>query len=598
VKRLDRRGWIIAAALAIVVAAGCDEARRSDRSPARPNVVVIVTDDQGFGDLGWTGNPVLRTPNLDRLAREGVVLERFYAEPVCAPTRAGLLTGRYAYRTRVVDTYRGRAILDPQERTLAEWLGEAGYRCGIFGKWHLGDNAPSRPIDQGFQDALVHRGGGIGQDSDPPGGSSYYDPVLFRDGQPVQTQGYCSDVFTDAALRFIEANASRPFYVHLAFNVPHVPLEIREGVERWKAVVSAARGELNLEDDPAAIETTARVYAMVETIDRNVGRLLGRLRDLGLDESTLILFLTDNGPQQRRWNAGLRGLKGSVYEGGIRVPFAARWPGRLPAGRQVAVPSHVIDVVPTVLEACGIELSEPELQLDGRSLWSLWTGQAETVPERYLFAQWHRGDVPVEGRGCAVIGSRWKLVQAAGTAENRPFEARWQLFDLSEDPAETQDRAVENPEEVERMREVYRRWFAGVTSRGFDPVRIWVGSETESPVVLTRQDRRGGRGIDGAEAGATETAAGRLKSGWYLDVVRGGRYRLDVVWDDGSGRVELEAGGVVREVEVTGTRDRATGGLVLLEAGPARLDAVARGAGGNQTAARYVRLERLEESAP
>ena len=189
---------------------------------------MIITDDQGHGDLGVHGNPKIRTPHLDQLARQSVRLDQFHVMPVCAPTRACLMTGRYNYRTRVVDTFMGRAMMDPQEVTLAEMLGPAGYRTAIFGKWHLGDNYPLRAIDQGFQEALVLKGGGIGQPSDPPGGSSYFDPILQHNGRPVKKAGYCSDVFTDAAIDSSTANRARPFFVYLAFNCPHTPLEVPE----------------------------------------------------------------------------------------------------------------------------------------------------------------------------------------------------------------------------------------------------------------------------------------------------------------------------------------------------------------------------------
>src|SRR5262245_2707587 len=189
-----------------------------------PNVLVIITDDQGHGDLGFHGNPKIRTPHLDQLARQSVQLTYFYVSPVCSPTRSSLMTGRYNYRTGVVDTFLGRSLMYPDEVTLAEMLGAAGYRTGIFGKWHLGDNYPMRPIDQGFQEALVLRGGGIGQPSDPPGGSSYFDPVLQHNGRQEKKAGYCSDVYTDAALEFIKAGSDRPFFVYLPFNCPHAPL--------------------------------------------------------------------------------------------------------------------------------------------------------------------------------------------------------------------------------------------------------------------------------------------------------------------------------------------------------------------------------------
>src|SRR5947209_5277848 len=284
----------------------------------RPNVVLIMTDDQGYGDLGLHGNDKIKTPNLDALGRESVRLTRFYVSPVCAPTRASLLTGRYNYRTGVVDTYRGRAMMHPDEVTLAERLVKAGYRTGIFGKWHLGDNAPLRPIDQGFQEALVLKGGGIGQPSDLPGGSHYHDPVLLHNASPRRYEGYCSDVFTTAALDFLTDSAGSPFFLYLAFNCPHDPLEPPEaeydayrkehlGANQFPAVGNPL--PRSLDED-----RTARVYAMVANIDTNVGRLLSAIEAKGLADSTIVVFLTDNGPAFPRYNAGLRDVKGSVYE--------------------------------------------------------------------------------------------------------------------------------------------------------------------------------------------------------------------------------------------------------------------------------------------
>src|SRR5262249_3570635 len=259
----------------------------SEAPPARrPNVLLVITDDQGHGDFGVTGNPVIKTPNLDRLARGSVWLTRFHVSPVCSPTRSSLLTGRYNYRTRVVDTFLGRSMMDPEEITLAERLAAAGYRTAIFGKWHLGDNYPLRPIDQGFQEALVLKGGGIGQPSDPPGGSSYFDPVLQHNGRQVKVPGYCSDVFTDAAIAFIAASQVRTFFVYLAFNCPHAPLEVPESYLRPYQEMHLANDQFPAPGHPLPApldpEATARVYGMVTNIDDNIGRLLARLDEIGL----------------------------------------------------------------------------------------------------------------------------------------------------------------------------------------------------------------------------------------------------------------------------------------------------------------------------
>ena len=485
-----RRAWWLAA-----LVFGCCGRVSATGQAERPNVVLILADDQGYGDVGWHGNPILKTPHLDALAREGVELRRFYVSPVCAPTRASLLTGRYNYRTRVVDTYQGRAMMDPDEVTLAEYLAQAGYRCGIFGKWHLGDNYPMRPADQGFHESLVHRGGGIGQASDPPGGSSYFNPILSRDGVLEKTEGYCSDVYTDAAIRFVDAHKGGPFFVYLAFNAPHVPLEVPQAAfepymkEDLNAVTFAAA-------DPKTprsrtLETTARVYGMVANIDANVGRLVRHLRQLGLEENTLILFMTDNGPQQARFNAGLRGLKGSVFEGGIRSVGVLRWPGTLEKGKTIVAPVAHIDITPTILDACGVAPANGP-KLDGRSVWPLVTGRVAELSERPFFTQWHRGNRPEPGKACAVVTERWKLLQPQGVPEGSPLpEDGWMLFDLEEDPFEKHDLAAQHPQRVAEMKRMYDAWFADVSAtRGYDPPRIVIDSAHENPTFLTRQDWR------------------------------------------------------------------------------------------------------------
>ncbi|HOZ46929.1 MAG TPA: arylsulfatase [Candidatus Hydrogenedentes bacterium] len=447
-----------------------------------PNIVLILTDDQGYGDLGRHGNPHLKTPNLDRLHDTSVRFERFYVCPVCSPTRAGLMTGRYNYRTGAIDTYLGRSMMYSDEVTLAEILVEHGYRAGIFGKWHLGDNYPMRPMDQGFQESLVHRGGGLCQPSDWPG-NSYFDPILSRNGKDEKTSGYCTDVFTDAALRFIEENRNRPFFVYLATNAPHTPLEIGE---EWAAPYRAA----GLPDD------LAKVYGMIANIDANIGRLLDRLQEWSLDENTLVFFITDNGPQGSRqgvrWNAGMRAAKGSVYEGGIRVPCFVRWTGQLEPGRVVDRIAANIDILPTVVDLVGLT-SPPDLHLDGRSLAPLLRDPASEWPNRNLFFQWHRGDTPELFRDCAVRDQRYKLVN--GT----------ELYDIQNDPGEQHDMAAEDPDRVSAMRAAYERWFRDVgATRGYAPPRIHVGSPHENPATLTRQDWRGANGWGDKDLGYWE----------------------------------------------------------------------------------------------
>lgn len=332
----------VAAVSALSLCATPGSGLPAQTAPARPNVLLIITDDQGYGDLGVHGNPKIRTPNLDRLARESVQFRSFYVSPVCSPTRASLMTGRYNYRTGVVDTYLGRSLMRAEEVTLAEILAAAGYRTGIFGKWHLGDNYPLRAMDQGFQESLVLNGGGIGQPSDPIGGESYFDPLLRRNGVLVKTKGYVSDVITDAALKFIGENRDRPFFAYLAFNAPHTPLEVPERYrDKYKQMGLSREGFPGVKEvgghpipqnfDP---ETTAKIYGMVENIDDNLGRLLRGLDQFKLSDETVVIFLTDNGPQQPRYNAGMFQRKGSTHEGASVFRSSYAGPGVLMRGAE------------------------------------------------------------------------------------------------------------------------------------------------------------------------------------------------------------------------------------------------------------------------
>jgi arylsulfatase A-like enzyme len=548
---------------------------RGAEEPRRPNVLLILTDDQGYGDLGVHGNPRIRTPNLDRFARESVRLKSFCVSPVCSPTRASLLTGRYNYRTGVVDTYAGRSLMRADETTLAEVLASAGYRTGIFGKWHLGDNAPMRAIDQGFQQALVIKGGGIGQASDPPGGESYFDTILQQNGRPEKVTGYCSDVFTSAAIDFVAAADERPFFAYLAFNCPHEPLQAPEAeLAAYRTMDLSPSGFPRLGHPiPSAamspVDEIARVYAMVTNIDTNVGRLLGALDSRGLADNTIVLFMTDNGPAKFRFNAGFRGLKGTVYEGGIRVPCYIRWPGRFPAGRVVDRMAAHIDLFPTLLEACRVAPPR-ELRLDGKSLLPLLRGATDVEwPDRTLFFQWHRGDVPESDRAFAARSQRYKLVRPEA-----PFGSRnvpeLQLFDLESDPWEEHDIAGDHPQLVERMHADYLAWFRDVSSaHGFDPVRIDIGGPREDPTILTRQDWRGPR------AGWGPNDLGH----WEVNVVRGGRFAitLRLMPRRFPTVAHLSLGGVERSLKLDAGATGCSFTDVPLAAGPGRLQAWVEG---------------------
>jgi arylsulfatase A-like enzyme len=370
----------------------------------------------------------------------------------------------------------------------------------------------------------VHKGGGIGQPSDPPGGESYFDAVLQHNGREVQTSGYCSDAYTDAALRFIEFNRDRPFLVWLAFNAPHTPLQVPESYESRYREMNLAPEQFPNPGRPIpnaySAETTAKIYGMVENIDDNVGRLLDDLERLDLASRTIVVFLSDNGPQQPRYNSGFRGLKGTVHEGGIRAPFFVRWPGRIEADRSIDRIAAHIDLTPTILEACKVPIP-PGLRLDGLSLWPLLEGRVQDWPDRTLFFQWHRGDLPQAGRAFAAVSQDYKLVQADGTREGSWNEARPpELFHIAEDPFEQRDGASQDPRIVDRLALAYDRWFADVTDdRDYrSPSRVHLGTEHENPSVLTRQDWRG------PDAGWTPRSLGH----WEVQVARTGSYSVRV----------------------------------------------------------------------
>lgn len=553
-----------------LVCTGCG---LEERGPVRgPNIILIITDDQGWAQLGVRGNEILQTPNIDRLASQSVEFTRFYVSPVCAPTRASLMTGRYNYRTGVVDTYLGRAMMHSDEVTLAEMLSEQGYRTGIFGKWHLGDNYPMRPIDQGFQKAVVHKGGGIGQPSDPPG-NRYFDPILQVNGRPEQFKGYCTDIFFDLALEYIQENRDRPFFVYVPTNAPHSPYDVPDSyVEPYR--------KLGLTDKDA------RIYGMITNIDENLGRLMNKLEAWALVENTILIFMTDNGPTTRHYTAGLRNQKGSVYEGGIRVPFFLRWPARLSA-HKVDHPAAHIDVVPTLLEATGV--SKPEgISFDGRSLIPLLRDQESSWPERVLYIQSHRGNEPELYRNFAAIGPRYKLVQPLSFGREMPPHPEFELYDILADPGESENIADRHPEIVQHLKTGYEEWFADVSaSRGYDPPRIHVGTEHENPVILTRQDWR----IVG-EDGWGDSHLGY----WEIFVAREGDYEVRFQFGpfERPGRAELKVQGAAATQKFEKGATEVRFGPLALRAGEATLRALLRRAGSHETAgARYVEVRRI-----
>jgi arylsulfatase A len=499
----------------------------------QPNILLIVTDDQGYGDLGSTGNPYVRTPHLDRLAAESVVFDRFFVSPVCAPTRASLLTGRYNLRTGTWGVTGGRETMRGDEVTLAEVLRDNGYRTGAFGKWHNGSHVPSTPRAQGFDKFFGFRGGH---------GNLYFDADLEHDGKPVKTKGYIADVLTDEAMRFIEQQRREPFFCYLAFNTPHSPFQVPD---RYFDAFRAKRLDAPL----------ATVYGMVENIDDNVGRLLARLDDLRLRQDTIVIFLSDNGPAGDRYNVGMRGRKATVHEGGVRVPFFVRWPARLQPRRVDRIAAH-IDLFPTLVELLGVPAPK-ETPIDGRSLRPLLEGDAAEWTDRLLFTHQARLEGPPNPYPGAVRTQRYRAVNDG---------KGWQLFDMEADPSQKTDVSAGNPEIARRLSDAYGAWFAEVSRSAFVRPPIEVGHSSENPIELEAPDAvlSGLAYKNSLQGWANDWIAGWTSTDssatWNIDVVRGGRYELTLAYiceeKDAGSRIRVTAGSASTEAVVKGTAIR------------------------------------------
>ena len=475
----------------------------------QPNVVLTITDDQGYGDLSGHGNPILQTPHLDRMREESARLENFHVGPTCAPTRAGLMTGRYCNSAGVWHTIAGRSLLRSDETTMADCFRAAGYRTGMFGKWHLGDNYPFRPHDRGFDEALYHGGGGVGQTPDY-WGNDYFDDTYFDRGEPRQLDGYCTDVWFQQAIQFIERSAGDPFFCYLSTNAPHGPFRVPDSYSRpYRGKVPQAR---------------ANFFGMIANIDENFGRLREALRRLDLERDTILIFMTDNGTAagcrlgpggfvEDGFNAGMRGQKGSEYEGGHRVPFLIRWPnGGLEGGRAVNRLAANIDALPTLADLCGV--SAPD-HVHGKSIRPLLYGQEEEWEERTLVTDSQRVETPIKWRKSAVMNDRWRLINGK------------ELYDILEDPGQRSDIADAHPETVQELRDAYETWWELVSERFDDDPAIVIGTEHEPIADLTTHDWHN-------EKSACAWNQGMVRNGsvcngyWRIETAQAGRYRFEL----------------------------------------------------------------------
>ena len=469
-------------------------------SVVSPNILFILADDMGWGDLRCHGNTKLATPSLDRLRTQSVELEHFYVSPICSPTRSSLLTGRHHARLHVLNTSDSLEVMRGEETTLAEMLKPAGYVSGCFGKWHNGSNHPSTARGQGFDEFFGFSGGFF---------HNYFDPLLEHNGVSTQTKGFITDVLADAAMSFVEENKSKPFFCYVPFNACHSPMQAPQDLfEKYRTQGFEAKD--------------AAVYAMIENLDRNVGRLLKKLDQLSLSANTIVLFTTDNGPNTARYNGGMRGGKGSVFEGGLRVPCFIRWPEKLKAGGRVAEITQHVDVLPTLLELAAVPLQNGQ-PLDGVSLVPLLQRKASSWPNRTLFE--------ITGRG-GKDGT--PIPEYPGTARTETH--RWvhdgkqaMLFDLRHDPGEKTNLAEQQPGLASEMEKAYKAWFQEVTSSAAGRVARFPITVTEgTDLLVPNASRLGGAQLFGKgwDYDWATFPASTAAISWHLAIPIGGRYEV------------------------------------------------------------------------
>ncbi|WP_167605356.1 arylsulfatase [Maribellus sediminis] len=406
------------------------------QSPSKPNIVIILSDDQAWGDLSINGNTNIETPNIDKLAETGVTFDRFYVCAVCSPTRAELLTGRYHVRGGVYSTSSGGERLDTDETTIAEVFKSAGYATAAYGKWHNGMQAPYHPNSRGFDDFYGFCSGHWG---------NYFSPMLEHNGDIVKGNGFTIDDFTDHGLQFMEDHKDQPFFLYLPFNTPHSPMQAPKAY--WDKFEHKELSMFHRDKEKEDIDFTRAALAMCENIDWNVGRITRKIEELGLAENTIVIYLSDNGPNDWRWNGGMKGKKGSTDEGGVRSPMIMNWSGVLPKGKVIKQIAGAIDLFPTLSELSGIELNTPK-QPDGKSLKTLLLDENPEWDDRILVNYW-------AGK-TSVRSQKFRLDQ-----EDR-------LFDMENDPGQSKNVAQEFPEAFKRLSTAKESWKKDVLSE-LDP---------------------------------------------------------------------------------------------------------------------------------
>jgi len=494
----------------------------------QPNFVIFLTDDQGWGDLSINGNTNLSTPNIDSLARDGVTMDNFYVCAVCAPTRAEFLTGRYYPKTGVSGVSRGEGRINPDETTIADLFRKNGYATGAFGKWHNGTQSPYHPNDRGFEEYYGFTSGHWGH---------YFSPPLDHNGAKVRGEGYVVDDFTNHAIEFIGKNREKPFFCYLPYNTPHSPMMIDD--EFYEKFADLDPKMKHRDPGKEDLAMTRAALAMCENIDWNVGRILQKLEDLKLNEDTIVIYFSDNGPNSFRWNGGMKGKKGNIDEGGVRSPFFLRWPGKVPAGKTITQVSAALDLLPTLTALAEIKVDH---EVDGQDFSSLLLGEVERLPSRNLFS--------IRKNQVSVRTGKFRL------------DASGKLFSIDKDRGQTTNIAAEYPEIVTRLQSEAKKFNAGMQKHfAANAGRPFTVGYSESTTLPAR---------DGIEHGTIQRSSKAPNNSffenwtseegfitWSVEVGQAGEYEATVYYTCAEGdtgatvRLALDSGNTFTEAKVT-----------------------------------------------
>ena len=613
---------VIGLAAVNILLAGCAEQRNESvpESTSRPNIILVMTDDQGYGDLGLHDNPIVQTPQIDQLAAQSHRLTNFHVDPTCSPTRAALMSGKYSLRAGVWHTVMGRHMLSNRHHILPEVLRDAGYDTAMVGKWHLGDNYPFRPQDQGFDHVLIHGGGGVGQAPDY-WGNTQFDDTYFLNGEAKKYSGFATDVWFDAAIDFVrdKAGGERPFFLYVSSNAPHVP---------WRAEDDyiAPYRALGLNED------MAKFYAMITNLDDNLGRLRAVMREEKIEDNTIFVFMTDNGSslagrsngepasslsaearaaigvEVKTLNSGMRAGKASTYDGGHRVPFFIRWPaGDMGEARDIDDLTAHFDVLPTLLDLA--DIGRTEIDTDGISMVPALNDGAE-LPDRTLMVTNQRVLNPDPDRPYAVMQGHWRYVHAeqGGGVE---------LFNLASDPGQANNVIEQHPKKSAAMAAAYEKWWQRATDEGTPTTRPVVGTDAENPMRISAMDWLApntdqvpwwpGFGDDKWGSGWLGNEEKYQISPWAMEVADAGEYRITLYLHDEPARTviprkyaHLQLNGDVR-TQAINDGSVSTEFTVVLEAGDLDIRAWfddSDGATDKPLAAFYMYVERLSGSDP